>query len=35
VLIGFQQTFAVVTSALGLGICGIATAAAINRWRKP
>jgi EmrB/QacA subfamily drug resistance transporter len=35
VLIGFQQTFAVVACGLGLGICAIAAAAAINRWRKP
>jgi MFS family permease len=35
VLIGFQQTFAVVASGLGLGFCLVATAAAINRWRKP
>jgi MFS family permease len=35
VSIGFQQTFAVVASGLGLGICFIAATAAINRWRKP
>jgi hypothetical protein len=34
ILIGFQQTFAVVASGLGLGIFLIATLAAINRLRK-
>jgi MFS family permease len=34
VLIGFQQTFAVVASGLGVGICVVAAAAALNRWRK-
>jgi hypothetical protein len=35
VLVGFQQTFAVVASGLGLGMCLVATMAAIGRWRNP
>jgi MFS family permease len=34
VLIGFQQTFALVASGLGLGMCLIATMAAIKQRRK-
>jgi predicted MFS family arabinose efflux permease len=35
VLVSFQQTFAVVASGLGLGLCLIAAMAAISRWRNP
>jgi MFS family permease len=35
VLVGFQQTFAVVAAALGLGLCLVGAAATINRRRKP
>lgn len=35
VLVGFQQTFAMVACGLGLGLCLIVTMAAISRWRKP